>query len=386
MKRVLMAMMALCLWAGCGDDGTTSGPGAGGSQGGGDQGGSGGTGGMGGGGSDACAAFGDELQAALDASLASEARIGGTVGAVLTPSCRWTGAAGESAMGTPLAPTDLLRVGSVTKTYVAAALLMLAEEGALSLDDPLDTFVQGVPNGDTITVRQLLQHTAGVYNYTNDGAFMNQMVQNPVPVEPQVMVDVAIAHGADFSPGTDWNYSNTGYILLGIILEQAAGTSASEAIRTRLLDPQGLDRTFLDGEDTLPQPLATGWGAGQADHTNLLHPSVPWTAGSMVAEVGDLVDWADALYDGAAISDAALTQMLDAYTFPSGSGYGLGVEIGTANGGGAYVGHSGGIPGFLTLMYYFEEPDIAVATIVNNATGDPSVAFAALAQIALAAP
>ena len=86
------------------------------------------------------------------------------------------------------------------------------------------------------------------------------------------------------------------------------------------------------------------------------------------------------------ISAAALTQMLDAYAFGNGAGYGLGVEIGTSSTGGGYVGHSGGIPGFLTLMYYFEDSDVAVATIVNNELGDPSVAFAALAQVALAAP
>ncbi len=385
MKRVATAMMALCLWAGCGDDAATTSGGPGGGGGGStSQGGSGGEGGTGG--SDACAALGEQLQAALDASLASEARLGGTVGAVRTPSCRWTGAAGESDTGTKLLPTALMRVGSVTKTYLAATLLTLAEEGALSLDDTLDSYVPGVPNGDTITVRQLLQHTAGVYNYTNDGAFMTQMVQNPMPVEPQVMVDVAIAHGADFPPGSDWNYSNTGYILLGMILEQAAGAGAAETMRARMLDAQGLERTFFDGDEPLPEPLAKGWGAGQADHTNLLHPSVPWTAGSMVAEVGDLVDWADALYDGDAISAAALAQMLDAYDFGNGGGYGLGVEMGTSASAGRYVGHSGGIPGFLTLMYYFEDSDVAVATVVNNELGDPSVAFAALVQVAVAAP
>ena len=214
MKRAVL-VMALGLWVGCGDGGDATGAGGSGAGGGG---GAEGGGGAGGGGSDACAVLGDQLQAALEASFASEARIGGTVGAVRTPDCRWVGAAGESDTGVALEPTNLLRVGSVTKTYVSAALLTLAEEGALSLDDTLDSYVSGVPNGDTITVRELMQHTAGVYNYTNDATFMMQALAAPdTPVDPQDMVDVAIAHGADFPPGSSWNYSNTGYILLGMI-------------------------------------------------------------------------------------------------------------------------------------------------------------------------
>ena len=164
------------------------------------------------------------------------------------------------------------------------------------------------------------------------------------------------------------------------------GKPPSETIRSRLLDPQGLDRTFLDGEEELPQALAKGWGAGQSDQTHALHPSVPWTAGSMVEEVGELVDWADALYAGDAISESARAQLFDFVTIQGSSGYGLGVEHGLSTDGESFVGHSGEIPGFLTLMYYFQDSHIAVATIVNNELGDPSASFGALAQIARAQP
>jgi D-alanyl-D-alanine carboxypeptidase len=385
-----VALVALAALAGCGDE--SGGTGDGGSPATGGAGGqttsAGGSGGEGGiGGADPCIAWGEALQAALDASLVSEGRDGGTVAAVLTPQCRWTGATGESASGVPLEATNLVRIGSVTKTYVAAAFVALADTGALSLDATLDTWVSGVPNGETITVRQLLQHTAGVYNYTNDTSFINAALAAPdTPVAPQVMVDVAVANGPVFAPGTDWGYSNTGYILLGMILQQVTGEPPAQAIRA-ILDPLGIDRTFLDGEETLPEPLAHGWGPGGIDWTYALHPSVPWTAGSTVAEVGDLVDWADALYDGDAISPTARAEMLSFVPAGAGGEYGLGVsrsEIPAL--GGTVIGHSGGIPAFSTLMFYAVDRDIAFATVVNSAAGDPAVALFELAPVALEAP
>ena len=234
----------------------------------------------------------------------------------------------------------------------------------------------GVENEDVITVRQLLNHTAGVFNYTDDGVFMNEVVLNPnMTYTPQQIVDVAVSHGADFEPGTSWSYSNTGYILLGMILEQVTGESAGSHLRSAMLDPQGLDRTFFDGEETLPEPLAKGYGPGGEDWTALLHPSVPWTAGIMVAEAGDLAHWATALYGGDAISDAARAEML---TFVPGESYGLGVLQIVTPRGSAGIGHTGGIPGYSSFMFYFPDRQASVAVVVNHAQRDPSVAFLAL--------
>jgi D-alanyl-D-alanine carboxypeptidase len=384
-NRFLAMAAAACLLAACGDDGS-GGAGAGGT--GGAGGGMGGVGGSGGVAVDPCVALGEALQVALDASLAEEARIGGTVAAVLTPDCRWIGATGESETGVPLAPDALMRIGSITKTYVSAAVVSLATQGALSLDDTLDTWVLGVPNGDAITVRQLLNHTGGVYNYTNDQAFMIQALSNPdVPVAPQEMVDVAIAHGAVFDPGANWDYSNTGYILLGMILEQVTGMGSGAHLRSALFDPVGLDRTFFDGEETVPDGLAKGWDLQDQDATYALHPTVPWTAGVVVADAGDLVDWADALYDGDAVDADTLSQILT-FIDTGASEYGLGVARTTLplEGGGSAVviGHGGGIPGYYSNMFYLPDHDVAIATVVNSNNGDPNVSFRALANVALA--
>ena len=333
--------------------------------------------------SSTCETFGETLQVALETSFADENRIGGTVAGVLTSSCRWVGATGESEPGVPLTPSSVMRVGSVTKTYVAASLLALASQGVLSLDDTLINHIAtGLPNEESITIRQLLNHTAGVYNYTNNIAYMTQLLQNPTtPVSPQDMIDVAIAQGADFAPGTDWNYSNTGYIILGLVLEAVSGKTAGIHIRTQILEPNMLSRTFLDGEEVLPESLAIGWEADQ-DVTHAIHPSAPWTAGSMVAEVGDLIEWARALYAGEAIDQAARNEMFT-FTSESQSSYGLGVSTAMVPDVGTIVGHGGGIPGFLTAMFYVQDVDVAVAVIVNNSVGDPNRAWNALAKLAV---
>ncbi|MBW2455561.1 MAG: beta-lactamase family protein [Deltaproteobacteria bacterium] len=352
--------------------------------------GSGGAGGGGGaGGDESCALLAGQLQAALDQSLAVEARAGGTAAAVITPDCGlWEGTAGEANAGVPLEPTHLLRIGSVTKTYVAATVLKLVAGGSLSLDDTLDNWVTGVPNGDTITVRQLLNHTAGVYSYTEDTAYMNGVAANPdTPVEPQDMVDVAINHGADFPPGTSWSYSNTGYILLGMIIEAVVAGSVGPEIRSQVLDPQGLEATFLDGEEPLGGELAHGFDAIGIDATNTLHPSVPWTAGSMVATAGDAARWMTALYGGDVLEPAEQSAMLEAEDLGSGMEYGLGTFILSPPASPwPAQGHTGGIPGFLTNAFYFPDHDTAIATVVNSQAGDPAAALAALAMQVLPLP
>jgi len=381
-KRLALLLPALALLLACGDEGASSNPTGTGGTGGSDEttGGAGGIGDTGGGGMvpDPC----EELALAFDTAvtMASDAEgpPGGTVAAVETAECGlWTGAAGDANDGVPMTPTSLLRVGSITKTYVAAAFVTLADDGMLSLDDTLSSFVTtGVENEDSITVRELLNHTSGVYNYTEDTAFMNEAVSNvDMAYTPQQIVDVAVAHGADFSPGTDWNYSNTDYILLGMVLEAVTGQPVGTYLRDNVLDPQGLDRTFFDGEETLPEPLARGYGPSLQDWTTVLPPSVPWTAGSMVAEAGDLARWATALYAGDAISDGARAEML---TVVPGEGYGLGVVAFSLSDGTQVIGHNGAIPGYRGVMYYLPSKTASVAVVVNAQDRDPNNAFLAL--------
>ena len=139
------------------------------------------------------------------------------------------------------------RVGSITKTFVATVVLQLAAEGTLGLDDALERWLPGlVANGQAITLRQLLNHTSGIYNYTDDQALNRTLIRNPRRVlTPVELVAVATKHGPNFDPGKRWSYSNTGYILLGLVIEKATATSLEQELRERIFEPLALTRTTL---------------------------------------------------------------------------------------------------------------------------------------------
>ncbi len=383
----LVLVLASAMLAACSSEETAP-PSSSTSSGTGGQGGQGGQGG-GSGGTDPCELRATQLQSALEATLAAETRAGGTAAAVITPDCGlWEGSAGEANAGVALEPTHLLRIGSVTKTYVAATVLKLVAAGSLSLDDTLDSWVAGVPNGDTITVRQLLNHTAGVYNYTDDTAYVNSLLANPdTPVDPQDIVDAAISHGPDFPPGTSWSYSNTGYILLGMVIEGVVGGAVGPELRSQTLDPHELDATFLDGEEPLGGELAHGFDPIGVDVTHAIHPSAPWTAGSMVATAGDAARWVTLLYGGDVLEPAQQTAMLEPVDISPGAQYGLGTFI-LSPPASSWVahGHTGGIAGYLTRAFYFPNHDTAIATIVNSTAADPDAALEALTVLVLPLP
>ena len=353
------------------------GSGAGGDSGGAGQGGSGAasTGGGGSGPDPACEALGASLQAAIDQHYAGPPQTpGGASVAVISGSCRWLGTVGEAHAGEPMTPAHLFRIASVTKTYVAATLLALVEEGALALDDTLDTYVPGVPAGDVITVRMLLRHTSGIYDYTSDVTFWQQALAQPnTPQTPQALVDVGTGHPANFAPGQGWGYSNTGFILAGMVIEAVTQTNAAAAIRQRTFDVVGLGDTFFDGEELLPAPLVTGFGAQGEDLTNAVHPSVNWTAGSVVATAGDVADWAAALYGGQVLSAPSLDEMwTPVATGDAGLSYGLGAFLyDAANVGNISpaVGHGGRLPGFVTNMLYLQNDGTVVVQMVNAEAG-----------------
>jgi D-alanyl-D-alanine carboxypeptidase len=354
--------------------------------------GSGGAGGQGGagtggaGGEDACATLAAGLQSALD-QVTTHPK-GGTAMAVTTPECgSWAGTSGEAHDGVPLGPEHLLRTGSVTKTYVAVAILQLVADGEIDLDETLEPWVPGVLNGTTITIRQLLNHTSGVFSYTSDPTFFQQALADPTHEwAPQDLVDIAVQNGADFEPGTDWSYSNTNYILLGMILELATGKSVGEVLR-ELLDAHGLDATFLDGEEALVGELATGYAQTGADITQVLHPSAAWAAGSMVGTASDVADWAAALYRGQVLAEAEMDAMLTMVpTSSAGVEYGLGVfgfgpQVLAGQEG---LGHGGDIPGYHTLMIYLTEHDTVVVSIVNSDAAAPESALGAALPLLVA--
>lgn len=335
---------------------------------------------------DPCETFAAELDDTLADTLAAEDRPGGTVAAVITPECGlWRGAVGTAGDGEPLTSEHLLRVGSVTKTYVSATILSLVADGSLGLDDTLDNWQPEIPGADIITARQLLDHTSGIYNYTDDEGFFAGILADPTTVySPAELVAVATAHPPYFAPGAGWYYSNTNYILLGMIIESVTGEPAVAAIRSRMLGPQSLEHTFLDGDEPIQGTLAHGFGPDGEELTFALHPSAAGTAGAATATASDLADWAMALYGGDVVSPELhddMLELVDITKFIPGASYGLGVMAFDASVVGTpLIGHGGAIPGFRSEMYYLPDHDSVIVAIVNSEEANPLATLGALTE------
>lgn len=265
---------------------------------------------------------------------------------------------------------SLWRIGSVTKTFTSAVILSLEAEGKLALTDPLSKWIDMVPKTDGVTIRMLLNHTSGIFNYTDDPAFAANRAK---PTTPRAIVDLATAHDPYFAPGADWHYSNTNYVLLGMIAEKAGGAKISALIRARGLEKAGLAHTFFDGEETVVGTMAKGF-SGTKDVTHANDMSWPWSAGAIVATGADLVAWATALYGSDTVLDATRRTEITAMTVgPSNYGLGAFVLPSAATGGaGPAIGHDGGIDGFYTQMFYLPEKKLAFAVVVNKDGASPN--------------
>ncbi|MFB7597354.1 serine hydrolase domain-containing protein [Streptomyces sp. NPDC056160] len=267
---------------------------------------------------------------------------------------------GDLRTGAPRGTHDRYRVGSITKTFTATVLLQLEAEGRLSLDDTVDHWLPGLVRGHgndgrTITLRQLLNHTSGVYNYTSDKAFGRAYFDKDgffrhryETVRPEDLVRIALSHEPDFAPGTSWNYSNTNYVLAGLVIERATGHSYAREIRDRILRPLHLAATSLPGTRvTVPHPSSRsysrlGAAAGPAYDVTELNPSIASSAGEMISDSADLTRFYSALLRGRLLPPRQLREMK---TTVPGTGYGLGLMERTLSCGVHVWGHDGGIHG-----------------------------------------
>ncbi|TCO54864.1 D-alanyl-D-alanine carboxypeptidase [Actinocrispum wychmicini] len=279
-----------------------------------------------------------------------------------TPRGDWTGSAGSTRLGdmTP-PPTDgRFRAGSVTKTVVSTVVLQLVDDGRIGLDAPVDQYLPEFALDHRITVRMLLQHTSGIFNYTGEpGSPGIPMTGQPFldarwhTYRPADLVRLALAKPALFEPGTSFSYSNTDYVLAGLLIEKVTGTRYATQVEQRILRPLGMRATFLPGSwPFIPGPHAHGYfryEKGVVDIT-ALNPSWAFSAGEMISTTHDLDTFLAALLGGRLLSPAMLTEMRKPHPV---SGYGLGLsqfDAGAACGG-TVVGHSGSIHGYSTAMY-----------------------------------
>ncbi|MFJ4323671.1 serine hydrolase domain-containing protein [Streptomyces tricolor] len=277
-----------------------------------------------------------------------------------------TAGVGDTRTGAPRSAADRYRVGSITKTFVATVLLQLEAEGKLSLDDKVDTWLPGVVRGHghdgrRITVRQLLNHTSGIYDYTSDNGFARTYFLKDGffehrydTVAPRDLVAIAMRHKPDFAPGASWNYSNTNYVLAGMVIDKVTGHSYATEIRRRILDPLHLRATSVPGTKvTVPRPSSRAYSklteaaTGPAYDVTDLNPSIASSAGEMISDSADLNRFYRALLGGKLLPPRQLKEMkttVKAADEPN-VGYGLGLMDTKLSCGVHVWGHGGGIHG-----------------------------------------
>lgn len=278
----------------------------------------------------------------------------------------------DTAGGRSATVDDHYRIGSITKTFTATAILRAAEQGLLSLDDSLGEFVPGVPNGDAITIRDLLGMRGGVYEYLSDPDFAEQLTPGKPGREwgrHDVLRVIAAHPEAAKTPGGRGNYSNSEYYLLGLVLEQVTGKPVRQVLND-LAGDHGLRETFVPGDRSLPVPAARGYtyaGDVPVDVTEHTNPSLYGAAGAMVSSVADLASYVSALGRGDLLDDSsfrARTTFTDIAT-PGGGTYRYGLGLAQE---GRWLSHSGSVLGYTTQIGYLPERDISVVVAVNQYT------------------
>ncbi|MCG7204730.1 serine hydrolase domain-containing protein [Streptomyces arenae] len=277
-----------------------------------------------------------------------------------------TAGVGDLATGAPRSPADRYRVGSITKTFVATVLLQLEEEGRLSLDDTVAKWLPGVVTGNgndgrRITVRQLLNHTSGIFNYTNDEDFGRAYFLKDGffrhrydTLTPAGLVAIAMKHEPAFAPGTGWGYSNTNYVLAGMVIKAVTGRSYAAEITRRVIGPLRLTGTSVPGtRTTLPRPSSRAYSklaetaAGPTYDVTELNPSLASSAGEMISTSADLTRFYEALLRGRLLPPHQLKEMKTTVPIPGApnAAYGLGLADVTLPCGVHVWGHDGGIHG-----------------------------------------
>lgn len=334
----------------------------------------------------------DELTAAFEKS-AAEMLVPGAVLIIRTPQgdIEKTYGVTEWAGSTPVTMDDHIRIGSNTKTWTGTVILQLVEEGAIALEDPVSMYRPDVPNGDNITIEQLLTMRSGLFNYTTTLELNTALDETPERVwDPEELVRMGLAEPPYFAPGADYEYSNTNTVLLGLIAEKLEGKPLSKIYQERLFAPLGLSETsYPELTDTsIPEPYSHGYmfsnnvdtmtepslsegdlaaaAAGDllpADHTND-NPSWTSAAGMGISTATDLATWVEALGGGGLLSDEMQQKRMESVQPNDGGSYGWALA-----GMGSFYGHIGSLPGYNSFMGYDPKTDITVVVWTNLAPG-----------------
>lgn len=313
----------------------------------------------------------DKLHTAITGAMASAGIPGALVG-IWSPAGNYVQAFGvaDTATNVPMATGFYSRIGSVTKTFTATGVLQLVDRASVGLDDPISKYVADVPGGESISVRQLLTMRSGLADYTNTEAFENAVAADPYRhYPPQELLGFAFAEPAEFSPGAKFQYTNTNYILLGLLIEKVSGKSLTDYLTEQIFGPLGLSHTSFPSGTQFPTPHAQGYTEPVEDDNPPLiatdwTASFTWAAGAVISTLDDMHTWVRTLATGELISPALQAQRLQSPPVPGlppGIGYGMGV-LTTAG----WVGHNGSVPGYQTVAIYLPARQVTVVTMVNT--------------------
>ena len=325
------------------------------------------------------------LTASLDSIMAAEFKAnepGAVVIAVRKGQVIYKKAAGMADMELNVAikPDMIFRLGSITKQFTAVAILQLAAQGKLSLQDDIKKYMPDLPFTETITVEHLLHHTSGIKSYTDKPDFFSNLRIDKSPME---VVNLTSKDSLEFKPGSQWDYNNTGYVMLGYIIEKVSGQTYEDYVQQYLFKPAGMTNSYYGSEKRIILNRVKGYGKAGTNFLNseYISMTLPYAAGSLLSTVEDLWKWNKALYSYQLIKKEWLDKALTPYTLPDGKSTNYGYGLSFANVQGIKtIEHGGGIPGFSTDAVYLPKEEVFVAMFSNcecKSASDPTAKIAA---------
>ena len=260
----------------------------------------------------------------------------------------------------PDSPKTKFRLGSITKQFTAASILLLEAHGKLSVDDPVKKYLPDAPAAwEKITILNLLTHTSGIPSFTG---FPDYQKLEPFAATPEELVGRFRDKPLDFQPGEKWSYSNSGYVLLGYLIERISGESYAHFVEDNIFKPLGMADSGYDSNSAIIQNRASGYSEGQNGMVNAgyIDMTIPLSAGGLYSTTEDLLRWQQGLFGGKLLSPASLKKM----TTPFKNDYGFGLTIHSVNGR-EEITHGGGIEGFNTALAYYPDDKLTVVVLGN---------------------
>src|SRR5262245_20852816 len=277
----------------------------------------------------------------------------------------------------PNTPSTKFRLGSVTKQFTAASILLLEERGKLKVEDPVKKYMPDAPAAwDKMTIFHVLTHTAGIPNFTS---FPDYPTSEPFATTPEKLVTRFRDKPLEFEPGARMNYSNSGYVLLGYLIERISGQSYEKFVQENIFTPLGMKDSGYDSNSAVIARRAAGYAPSPNGPVNagFIHMSIPFAAGALYSTTEDLLRWEQGLFGGKLLSAASLQKM----TTPFKNDYAFGLTVRTEKGR-KVISHGGGIEGFNTQLVYYPDDKLTIAVLGNLNGSAPDQIATQLAALA----